>query len=414
MLTQMATRSPRSSLVSSLAGRIRDFVPARQGRRNVGNPSHRQWGGRMIDIEVARHGPGRFGGFMGSYIATLIVSVLVVLPALVLAQQPQGPTPPPMRSITRVTGDLYRVQNNDHYTVFLVTPAGIILADPINVDAAAWIKAQLAERFPNTPVRYVLYSHHHQDHASGAAVFNDTAELVAHQNFAAALKASATSTKRPRSGSRRWCHPNPRTHDRRTITLGGKRVDLIHPGRMGHAPDMTVLYFPAERVVFGVDFVNVKSVPGSNTLANGASIAEYVNALKVVDALDFDIVAPGHGPTGRKADLAAYRRYYEDLEARVAARIAKGTNPRGDPGGEDHGRIQGLDRVRRGQRHQHRQRVQDAKYRKALSLGSEPECVHAVMTIEGGDLPEPDRGRRGSSGPACSRNLRRCRRTRPE
>ena len=80
---------------------------------------------------------------MGSYIATLIVSVLVVSPALVLAQQPQGPTPPPMRSITRITGDLYRVQNNDHYTVFLVTPAGIILADPINVDAAAWIKAQL-------------------------------------------------------------------------------------------------------------------------------------------------------------------------------------------------------------------------------------------------------------------------------
>ena len=83
-----------------------------------------------------------------------------------------------MRSITRIAGDLYRVQNNEHYTVFLVTPAGIILADPINVEAAAWIKAQLTERFPNAPVRYVLYSHHHQDHASGAAVFNDTAELV--------------------------------------------------------------------------------------------------------------------------------------------------------------------------------------------------------------------------------------------
>ena len=261
---------------------------------------------------------------MGSYIATLIVSVLVVSPALVLAQQPQGPAPPAMRSITRITGDLYRVQNNDHYTVFLVTPAGIILADPINVDAAAWIKAQLTERFPNAPVRYVLYSHHHQDHASGAAVFNDTAELVGHQNFAAALKASATVNEAAAKRFAAVVPPESTYTDRRTVTLGGKRVDLIYPGRMGHAPDMTVLHFPSERVVFGVDFVNVKSVPGSNTLANGASIAEYVNALKVVDALDFDIVAPGHGPTGGKADLAAYRRYYEDLEARVAARIAKG------------------------------------------------------------------------------------------
>jgi glyoxylase-like metal-dependent hydrolase (beta-lactamase superfamily II) len=229
-----------------------------------------------------------------------------------------------MRSITRITGDLYRVQNNDHYTVFLVTPAGIILADPINVDAAAWIKAQLAERFPNAPVRYVLYSHHHQDHASGAAVFNDTAELVGHQNFAAALKASATINEAAAKRFAAVVPPESVYTDRRTVTLGGKRVDLIYPGRMGHAPDMTVLYFPSERVVFGVDFVNVKSVPGSNTLANGASITEYVSALKVVDALDFDIVSPGHGPTGSKADLAAHRRYYEDLEARVAARIAKG------------------------------------------------------------------------------------------
>jgi alkyl sulfatase BDS1-like metallo-beta-lactamase superfamily hydrolase len=76
------------------------------------------------------------------------------------AQQPQGPA---MRSIVRVTGDLYRAQNNDHYTVFLVTPAGIILADPISTDFSTWLAGQLAERFPNRPVRYVLYSHHHQD-----------------------------------------------------------------------------------------------------------------------------------------------------------------------------------------------------------------------------------------------------------
>ena len=335
---------------------------------------------------------------MGSYIATLIVSVLVVLPALVLAQQPQGPTPPPMRSITRITGDLYRVQNNDHYTVFLVTPAGIILADPINVDAAAWIKAQLTERFPNAPVRYVLYSHHHQDHASGAAVFNDTAELVGHQNFAAALKASATVNEAAAKRFAAVMPPESTYTDRRTVTLGGKRVDLIYPGRMGHAPDMTVLHFPSERVVFGVDFVNVKSVPGSNTLANGASIAEYVNALKVVDALDFDDRCARTWSDGEQSGPHRVPAVLRRSRGSSGGAHREGTNPSGDPGGEDHGRIQGLDRVRRGQRHQHRQRVQDAECRKALSLGSEPECVHAVMTIEGGDLPEPDRGRRGSAG----------------
>jgi glyoxylase-like metal-dependent hydrolase (beta-lactamase superfamily II) len=247
------------------------------------------------------------------------LTLFSIMPAL--AQQQQGP---PRRSITRITGDLYRIQNNDHYTVFLVTPAGIILADPINVEAAAWIKAQLTERFPDAPVRYVLYSHHHQDHASGAAVFNDTAELVAHESFAAALKASAGVNQAAAKRFAAVLPPESTYKDRRTVTLGGKTVQMIHPGRMGHAPDMTVLLFPAERVLFGVDFVAIKTVPGSNTMANGAPVEEYVNALKAVEALDFDIVAPGHGPMGKKADIAEHREYYEKIAARVAAGIAKG------------------------------------------------------------------------------------------
>jgi glyoxylase-like metal-dependent hydrolase (beta-lactamase superfamily II) len=246
-----------------------------------------------------------------------LVAAFALLPSLAAAQQGQKP---PVRSITQVSGDLYRVQNNQHYTVFLVTPDGIILADPISADLATWLKAQLAEKFPNRPVRYVLHSHHHQDHASGAAVFNDTAEVVAHENFAAAVKAAA-----PKDARYAVVMPPESTYrDRRTITLGGKRVDLIHPGRMAHAPDFTVLHFPAERAVFVVDYAAVRTVPGSNTLQNGAPIGEYVQAIRVVEALDFDVVAPGHGPVGRKSDLADHRQYYERLAERVAAAIKAG------------------------------------------------------------------------------------------
>jgi cyclase len=118
--------------------------------------------------------------------------------------------------------------------------------------------------------------------------------------------------------------PESTYRERRTIRLGGKTVELIHPGRTAHAADFTVLYFPAERVVFGVDFMSVKMVPGSNTLANGASIAEYVDAIKAVEALDFMTAAPGHGPVGTRADIAAHRQYFESLATRVAAGIKAG------------------------------------------------------------------------------------------
>ena len=93
----------------------------------------------------------------------------------------QTRTPP--REIVQVKGDLYRAGDGNWYTVFLVTPAGIILGDPINESFAPWLKGQLDTRFPGRPVRYVVYSHSHFDHASGGAVFAGTATFVGHVNM---------------------------------------------------------------------------------------------------------------------------------------------------------------------------------------------------------------------------------------
>ena len=41
----------------------------------------------------------------------------------------------PKRSITKIAGDLYRFQNNFHFSVFYVTPAGVLVTDPINAGA---------------------------------------------------------------------------------------------------------------------------------------------------------------------------------------------------------------------------------------------------------------------------------------
>jgi hypothetical protein len=38
------------------------------------------------------------------------------------------------------------------YAVFAVTPAGVIATDPLNADAARWLRAEITQRF-NQPVR---------------------------------------------------------------------------------------------------------------------------------------------------------------------------------------------------------------------------------------------------------------------
>src|SRR5438477_6646314 len=81
------------------------------------------------------------------------------------------------QEIGKLTGDVYYARMDDYVSVFMVTSEGIILAEPIGIEMGTWLKAELAKRF-NVPVKYVIYSHYHWDHASGGEVWADTARFI--------------------------------------------------------------------------------------------------------------------------------------------------------------------------------------------------------------------------------------------
>ncbi len=216
----------------------------------------------------------------------------------------------PKRAITNIAGDLYRFQNNFHFSVFLVTPEGVIVTDPINADAANWLKAEIDKRF-GVPIRYVIYSHDHADHIAGGEVLADTAVVVAHDN----AKRAIIGEKRPTAV------PDVTFSDRMTIELGGKKVELIYLGP-SHSDNLIVMRFPAERVVFAVDIIGVKRL-AFRTLGD-SYFPGWIDVIKGVEAMDFDILAPGHGPMGTKADATSQRVYLEDLHAAVLAAARAG------------------------------------------------------------------------------------------
>ena len=226
-------------------------------------------------------------------VAGLAVVLLCVAFAPASAQQQAK------RAITQIAGDLYRFQNNFHYSVFLVTPEGVIATDPINPEAARWLKQEIATRF-GKPVKYLIYSHDHLDHIAGGEVFADTAQVVAHEN----AKATIQGEQRPTAV------PTVTFSDRMTIELGGKTVELSYLGR-SHSDNMIVMHFPAERALFTVDFISVKRV-AFRTLAD-AYFPDWIEAIRRVEQIDFDILVPGHGPIGVKADAADHRAYLEDI-----------------------------------------------------------------------------------------------------
>jgi glyoxylase-like metal-dependent hydrolase (beta-lactamase superfamily II) len=216
----------------------------------------------------------------------------------------------PQREIMPIKGDLYRFRNAGHFSVFLVTPAGIIATDPINADAARWLRTELAQRFAK-PVKYLIYSHDHSDHISGGEVFADTAVVIAHEN----AKAVILGERRP------TLVPDLTFSDRLTLELGGKKVELLYLGK-NHSDNSIVMRFPDERVLFAVDFIPVKSLPFRDL--PDAYVGEWLESLRKAEALDFEILAPGHGELGRKEDVRALRGYLEELREQVLGHLRDG------------------------------------------------------------------------------------------
>ena len=246
---------------------------------------------------------------------TKLTAISILIVALPVTQSALAQDEP-FREIVNITGDLYRATNNAHHTAFLVTSDGIILTDPIGTDFSTWLKAELDERF-GVPVRYVLYSHYHDDHASGGAVFEDTAESIGHDNTPVNLARE--------EGNEIFAEVRPpdRTYSGSTsVTLGGKTVEMIY-ALPSHSDDSSIIRFPDERTIFAVDFVNVRRVPFQTM--GGGDIATWIAANHHLQStVDYDIVAPGHGPIGTKADVDDSTRYLEDLLAAVTEAVAAG------------------------------------------------------------------------------------------
>lgn len=335
--------------------------------------------------------------------ALAVVAVLLTTTGLLFAQAPAGPptggraggptpgaraggpapggpggavrTPP--REIVQIDGDLYRARNNNYFSIFLVTPEGIVLADPINTAFATWLKQEFATRF-KVPVRYVIYSHSHWDHVEGGAVFAETATFVAHENVAKNMDGripqmpgdmldlnnngrfelneivDPLTNNDNRCGMPAFFHkqadrnqdggitpaelfqdvrkPDIVYSERMQLVLGGKRIELIHPGK-NHSDDATVIRFPEQRVVFATEFISDVALPATaSPLAFPSAcgpfdhnpLSEWIKSYRTVEMLDFDVFAGGHGALAKKADVTANRVFFEELVQLVSQGMAEG------------------------------------------------------------------------------------------
>ena len=268
-------------------------------------------------------------------VGILFLATFLFQGALKVYTQTQKP-PGPLR-IEPVKDNLYMVSGEGGNVAVYVTDEGVILVDDMFDRNHVNILAQV-QSVTDKPLKYVLNTHQHDDHAGGDLRMLAITEVIAHRN----VRANLTDIKQP------YYEDTPGTpiglpritfSEDLSVHLGGKEVRARHFGR-GHTSGDVIIHFPDLGVIHTGDlFLGRRTTPGPETAggrppgvniyvdyAQGGSFLEWTDTLDRALELDFDTIIPGHGPVSTKDDVIKFRADLEIMRDRIVAMVRQGAS----------------------------------------------------------------------------------------
>lgn len=268
-------------------------------------------------------------------VLTVVASAFVAQSAWILSGQTQKP-PGPVHT-EKIKSDLYLIAGEGGNVAMYTTSDGVVLVDDMFDRNHADILTQI-KSVTDRPLKYVINTHQHDDHAGGDLKMLPIAEVIAHKNVYANLK----DLKRP------YYEDTPGTPiglpritftDELDVHLGGKNVQAYYFGR-GHTSGDAIIYFPELKTIHTGDlFLSTRAggrsaqasarppgVPIYVDYVQGGSFFEWSKALEGVLTLDFDTVIPGHGPVSTRADLLKFKSDLETMRSRLAGLVRSGSS----------------------------------------------------------------------------------------
>jgi glyoxylase-like metal-dependent hydrolase (beta-lactamase superfamily II) len=229
-----------------------------------------------------------------------------------LSQKPAGYVdgtggPTPDTTVAKLGEDVYVVQGvggGNNSLVVGFTDHALVVEAYGNDAASRRTIAKVKELFPGKPVRYMVATHHHDDHTGGVRAFiAEGAAIVTtpgNRQFFETM-AKGTFTLAPDALSR-----NPRplqlemvTGKKRIFSDGNHEVHVIDIGPSPHAEEMLVVYLPKERILVQGDLLNL---PLGRMRAGNRTTAHFAEWLER-SGLQVERIVPVHGPIHTPAEL---------------------------------------------------------------------------------------------------------------
>lgn len=224
---------------------------------------------------------------------------------------------------TAIVDDVYSYgATGDAQSMFVVTGEGVVAFESFNSEHAKGL-LQAIKAVTNQPVKYMLHSHNHWDHASGGQIFKDAgAKTMVHVEAYEWMAANQGQDMAVPDES--W------GGTLKKIMLGKTTVELHYLG-MNHGLGMTVFYLPEKKVAYIADLAVPNRVLFS--IVPDFNIKEWERSLEEILKLDFEKAVYSHNNKpnpfagGTKKDVLGNLQFIRDLRAAMYAEFQKGTHP---------------------------------------------------------------------------------------
>lgn len=141
---------------------------------------------------------------------------------------------------------------------------GILVVDaPINSYITTQLITGIKKTIPNKPIKYIVATHHHDDHTGGIRSFiAEGAKIVTTQRNKKYFEqvANAEFTLEPDALSRQMKNPDFLFVEKsKKIEYAGGTVEIYKLDKNLHAKDLYVVYLPKEKILFQSDLYNLQT-----------------------------------------------------------------------------------------------------------------------------------------------------------
>ncbi len=246
---------------------------------------------------------------------------------------------PALANLTKVADNVYSyVGEKDASPAHsFAANAGIVVGRDGILVVDTLISAKEAQRFladirkiSDKPIKYVVNTHTHLDHAFGNGVFAKQGAIVISHDADRRLLEKIGDTILKNIGNyglkpedmvgTEIVYPSLTFSDRMTIDLGGEIVELIRVAP-SHTEGSVVVHLPARKLLFSGDILFTDFHP---YLADG-DISGWTRTLDALLTMDVERIIPGHGPLSSKKDLQEMKEYLIlfDAKARELAAVSQ-------------------------------------------------------------------------------------------